>query len=515
MTKINAQNIKSSKRKVSTQPNTDITNEFALLNPFIKLEPENKELPEFLDIKAELPQPFWDNHQNTINCYWKTWEIAFSNLRKPKPKSGFVSNFIDSAFYEHLYMWDSAFIVLFGRYGTRVFNFQKTLDNFYAHQHEDGYICRTIREVDGADTMIKYEPSSTGPNILPWAEWEYFLHFENYDRLKNTFNPLLAFYQWFRTYRTWQNGTYYSSGWGSGMDNQPRLPNKEDNPLYSHGHMSWIDTTLQQILVGKILIKMARILDETEKVSSIETEVNYLTQFVNEKMWDHENSFYYDMYKDGTLSKVKSVAAFWALIADIVPKDRLSAFIAHLKNEKEFNRPHRVPTLSADHEKYNSQGDYFRGGVWAPTNYMILRGLNNVGEDALAHEIALNTLNNVVEVFNKTRTLWENYAPESASPGNPAKADMVGWTGLIPIAILFENVFGLRRGVKNDELIWDIRLLEKHGIKKYPFDKENVIDIVCDGRKNQEDEPKISITSKLPFKIVMKWKGNKKVMNIQ
>ncbi|MFZ4569919.1 MAG: trehalase family glycosidase [Bacteroidales bacterium] len=57
-------------------------------------------------------------------------------------------------------------------------------------------------------------------------------------------------------------------------------------------------------------------------------------------------------------------------------------------------------------------GGYWRGSVWAPTNYMVLRGLTNYHRDSPAYEIALNHLNNVVEVFNRTGTLFENYAPE-------------------------------------------------------------------------------------------------------
>ncbi|WP_414632104.1 hypothetical protein, partial [Acetomicrobium sp. UBA5826] len=32
-----------------------------------------------------------------------------------------------------------------------------------------------------------------------------------------------------------------------------------------------------------------------------------------------------------------------------------------------------VPSLSADDLQYNPNGDYWRGSVWPPTNYMILR----------------------------------------------------------------------------------------------------------------------------------------------
>jgi len=62
---------------------------------------------------------------------------------------------------------------------------------------------------------------------------------------------------------------------------------------------------------------------------------------------------------------------------------------------QEFNRLHRVPSLSADHPEYDPKGSYWRGGVWAPTNYMILRGLTSLGYHALAYEIGINHHSNV------------------------------------------------------------------------------------------------------------------------
>jgi len=35
--------------------------------------------------------------------------------------------------------------------GSRAFDFQRTLDNLYAKQHPDGFICREIVEADGSD----------------------------------------------------------------------------------------------------------------------------------------------------------------------------------------------------------------------------------------------------------------------------------------------------------------------------------------------------------------------------
>ena len=94
-----------------------------------------EELPKFEDVSKKLPEPVWEGHENVLDTYRRAWEIAFGNLRTAKREAGFVSDFIDTAFNGFLFMWDSSFIVMFGKYGAAAFNFQQTLDNFYAHQH--------------------------------------------------------------------------------------------------------------------------------------------------------------------------------------------------------------------------------------------------------------------------------------------------------------------------------------------------------------------------------------------
>lgn len=491
---------------------THIENKYVSENTFIGRAADSIKLPVYEDARKLLPQPVWHARPDVIECYWKAWEIAFSNLRKPQPEvNGFISPFIDPAFNEHIFMWDSHFMLMFGRYGARAFNFQRTLDNFYAKQHKDGFICREIKESDGKDFFERFDPSSTGPNLFPWTEWEYYLNFNDLQRLKEVFPPLLAYYQWYRTYRTWLDGTYWSSGWGCGMDNQPRLP-EGYNHAWSHGHMSWIDITLQQVFAGNILINMANVLGRGEDIADIKEEVDYLTNFVNENMWDPQTSFYYDRFSNGNLSKVKSIAAFWALIAGIVPTDNLAKFVDHLENPTEFARLHRVSTLSADNPEFNPDGEYWKGSVWAPTNYMVLRGLTHYGMDSLAKEIAVNHLNNVVEVYTQTGTLFENYAPDKVQ-GNDRK-DFVGWTGIVPISVLFEYVFGLKPDYPSGTIVWDISLTDEFGVSNYPFGKTGTISFLCAKRNSTYDEPSITIDSRAKFKLLVRWKGGEKIINV-
>lgn len=471
-------------------------------------------LPLFSEARSKLPQPVWDGHESTIACYWKAWEIAFRNLRNPVPENGFVSPYIDTAFNNHLFMWDSAFILLFGRYGRRAFNFQQTLDNFYAKQHPDGFICREIDEADGRDCFHRHDPPSTGPNVMPWVEWEYYVNFGDTERLAQVFAPLVAYYRWLRDYRTWRDGSYWACGWATGMDNQPRLAG-EMAQINFHAHHVWIDANIQQILAARQLYQMAEILGRAADVHDLPAEADFLTQFVNSQMWDSATAFYYDLDRRGKRLPTKTVGAFWALLAGIVPPDGLERFVAHLNDPKTFNRPHRVPSLSADHPEYNAEnGDYWRGGVWAPTNYMILRGLTHTGHDSLAHAIALNHVNNVVTVFEQTGTLWENYAPERPAPGKPAKPDFIGWTGLPPIAVLLEYVFGIRSDTPQNRIVWDVRLLDAFGVRQYPFGTSGLVDLSCAARQAADEKPVITAASSVPLTLEVRWQGGHETMRI-
>jgi len=151
------------------------------------MAPQVEPLPLFPRVQAVLPEPVWPARPPVIDCYWRAWELAFGNLQQPTPANGFVANYCDTAFNGNLFLWDSAFVTFFGVYGRRAFDFQATLDNFYAKQHPDGFICRELCEDDGADTFHRFDPSSTGPNVLPWAEWNHYRHTGDSQRLERVF----------------------------------------------------------------------------------------------------------------------------------------------------------------------------------------------------------------------------------------------------------------------------------------------------------------------------------------
>lgn len=499
---------------------TYIPNGYAEQNPYRVAAPRQEPLPTFADAKQLLPEPFWAGHESALSCYWKVWELAFRNLKLPNPANGFVSPYIDTAFNGNLFLWDSAFILMFCRYASRAFNFQQTLDNFYCKQHPDGFICREIRQSDGSDCFKRFDPPATGPEVLPWAEWEYYQNFGDRERLAHVFPALLAYHQWMRHYRTWQDGTYWATGWACGMDNQPRLSihrgvNAADGPVewWDHDHMTWIDATFQAMFSAQILARMADVLDLEESVA-LNQEWKMLAETANRTLWNEEIGFYVDRFADGTLSTVKTIGAFWSLLAGGIPQDRFERMMNYMNDPHTFNRPHRVPTLSADHPDYNPAGGYWRGSVWAPTNYMVLRGLTANGMHDLAHEIGLNHHEQVVRVFEQTGTLWENYAPEKPDRGSTSAPEFVGWTGLPPTAVLFEYVFGLRPDVPMNRITWDVRLLEEFGVRQYPFGQNGLLDLHCASRPSPQRRPDIHVRPNIPLTVELIWTGGRETIAI-
>jgi glycogen debranching enzyme len=294
------------------------------------------------------------------------------------------------------------------------------------------------------------------------------------------------------------------------MDNQPRQEKGYD-PMVSHGFMSWIDTCAQQYLSADILVKMAHELGRDAEAKWLREEMERLYSIVNGKMWSERDGFYYDTRRDGSHSGVKTVGAYWTLLAGLVPKDRVDAFVSHLENEAEFKRTHRVPALSADDPHYDPNGGYFCGGVWPQTNYMVLMGLDRVGYSDLAYEIAVNHVENVTKVFNATSQVYENYAPEAPLPGDPAKAGYVGWAGLGPISVLFEYVFGIRTDAPRAYVEWNVRRTERHGVLRLPVGNI-AVDLICEARENENSEPTVKVLSNAPVTVKIKWKSGEKTV---
>jgi len=457
---------------------------------FAKTQYEPHPLPTFAETREKLPAPIYDEDPLVVQMYWKTWELAFRNFYEPAPQSGFVSQFIDAAFNENIFLWDTCFLTMFCNYGHPLVPGIASLDNFYAKQHEDGEICREINRTTGRDFTqwvngdgkdlfsrwgrfsVKYvgrdvpQPPSRltldalNHPIFAWAELESFRVTGDRSRLGLVYEPLVHYYAALQKYIRQGNGLYMTD-WAS-MDNSPRVP------FLAEGGTA-VDTSSQMVLFARQLAQIADHLDKTEDAARYRREADELAALVNEKMWDPEKEFYFDLAVDGRPSPVRTIAAYWTLLAGVASPGQADALAAELRNPDTFGRRHRVPTVPADQEGYNPAGGYWRGAVWSPTNTMVIRGLERYEKHQLARQIALEHLARVAEVFKATGTVWENYASDAAAPGKPAKRDFVGWTGIVPILYFIEYRIGLKPDAPNNRLRWMLTSGQRCGCERFRF----------------------------------------------
>ena len=111
---------------------------------FTRKEYIHHPLPQFDKTKSLLPSPIYDENPLWVETYWKAWEMAFKNFQEPASGSGFVSQFLDPAFNENIFLWDGAFMTMFLNTAYPLVPGISSLDNFYVKQHATGEICREI-----------------------------------------------------------------------------------------------------------------------------------------------------------------------------------------------------------------------------------------------------------------------------------------------------------------------------------------------------------------------------------
>ena len=143
-----------------------------------------------------------------------------------------------------------------------------------------------------------------------------------------------------------------------------------------------------------------------------------------------------------------------------------------------------------------------------------MQGLTINGKDSLAHEIAMNHIENIVDRYLETGTIWENYAPEAGVLPTNSRGDFVGFSGVSPVSVFFENVLGIRSNVPENEITWDIRLLEKHGILQYPFGLKGLVQLTCEERNNINEEPEVSVISNVPLSVKIIWETGTKTIDV-
>jgi len=453
--------------------------------------------------KADLPRPLLPGHGRWVELYYAAWDLAREHIvHHPGLPAPYYMD--EACLPDRVWQWDSCFMALFCRYAHDLYPGIESLDNFYAVQRDDGYISMCHLVETGEDAYPLPPTGRINPPLLSWAELEHYRVTGDEARLRRVLGHLVRYDRWIEANRRRADGSYWFADCGSaGMDNSPRTPRTD----HRGGETAFVDLAAQQALSALCISRLARAAGDLDLAASYDEAHRQRVEFLNARHWNSRHGIYYDRHLDGNFINRKTVAAFWPMLAGAASPAKFTALVERLEHPEEFNRPNPVPSLSHDDCDYRDDGGYWLGGVWAPTNYMVVRGLLRHNAYRLARAITARYLD-VLDRVRRDRephTLWECYSPETDAPGVTGEGDLcrpdfVGWTGIGPIAMLIEVILGLDVDYPHRTITWRSDILEEHGIENLRFGPYRV-DLRAASRKSLTETPRIEVHSPVPVKV--------------
>ncbi len=438
-------------------------------------------LPSFAGIQDKFPLPVWDGHPEALKAWRYCWDTLFRVwiFAPSAPDHEAVANLLG---YRNWGPWgstmvfDSCFILHFSRFGAQAWPFISCLDNCYARQHVNGFICR---ESDRENREV-YATFPVNPPLFAWAEWEWYRITGDKERLRRVLTPIAKHYEWWMTYQRRANGLYWVDGVNE-ADDSPR------NTLMYYS----VSASSYQALAALYLSKIAAVAGRPDLQQFFDSQHEELANLVNDKLWDDKHHLYNDITKDGQFITelqpgvfCKHAHMFWPLLAEIAPPERRAALVAELANPASFNRASGFPSLSADSRGYNADtGQYWCGAVWPSAQSMIQEGLKAGENGGLLQAVAEKYYDACLTAFENQKTIQENLAPDKAvGYGAP---DFVGWGGIGPVANLIEYILGFDIDAPANTIAWHVRQLERHGLQNLQFNGFKV-DMICDARASAD-----------------------------
>ena len=489
------------------------------------------------DWRTRLPQPICEDVPDYDKLYQKAWELSYDHIRyiDGMPQSPYM----DEAFCDtQLWIWDTCFMSLFCKYASDDFPGVESLRNFYEVLYEGKSLPSIIpseREPEwtGATPGVPFQIQihiADNPPLFAFAEYENALFSgdvsyirdllynkgvlqKHYDWIENLKESVLPSGVTAPTCLIAEEFGYKWEGGRSGMDNTPRgktqareLKARPNNP-----NMLWIDAICQQTLSARIISKMFAIVGDDDNSFEWNCRYNEKKDIVNRYYWDDTDQFYYDIdINDHHFYKVMTPASYWALISEIATEERAHGMVLRLFDEETLGGEVPLKSLAKNDPDYDKRGRYWRGGLWLPTAYAALKGLEKYGYYDEARDLSIKILNHMLRTYTEyePHTIWEAYAPEFSAPATVVEGngdvmqDFCGWSALGPISLFIENVIGFHSVNAFEKVVkWQkpVEFKKALGIKNLRF-ADVVTDIVAVGNE-------CSVKSNKPYRLEINGKA--------
>lgn len=422
--------------------------------------------------KKEFPTiHFYD--QDFVDVYEQTWAWVQDSWQRPDPASPFEQPLLVSPGATTLNQFDAICSTFFLVYSSRAFAPAAQLDAFYVRQEESGAIRSDYSLETGEPVFSEGNPDGLAPPLFAWAEYNLYHKVGNKKRIKEIVPILERHYAWLETTFQDESGLYRVPLEATTMWNAPR-----DGMVYP------IDFNTQQAINASFIARLGHILNDKDIEFRYRRHFFSLKTRINQQMWNEEAGFYFDLDADLQQIPVRTIAGFWPLLSDIPTESRVASLVEHARDPERFGTENPFPSLAVDEPAFDERGLGYRGSVFPPLTFMVVKGLEKQQRFELAREYAIRHLYYVLDTLHPEGTargsVWEAYKPLRDGPAELPDSETfprpmhLPAVGLSTIALMIENVVGLEVSLPRKTVRWIVPTLEIMGIENLNLRRNTV-----------------------------------------
>ncbi len=185
----------------------------------------------------------------------------------------------------------------------------------------------------------------------------------------------------------------YVPGWNSWWNDLTRCcrENKLDDPAPS-----------SQLGYGAVVLhRLAVILGQKSEAADWVRQIQRHRQAVD-SLWDEQKGYWIVTYRGTQQDDVLTSSIIYPIFCDLCrdPAKIKRVIEGHILNPKEFNGPFPIPTVAYDDPRYyhqkppfqNEAGGLWRGNIWMPETWIVVKGLFKYGYEAEAKSMVARLL---------------------------------------------------------------------------------------------------------------------------
>lgn len=206
--------------------------------------------------------------------------------------------------------------------------------------------------------------------------------------------------------------------WESGLDNSPMWDRAVYNEKLHCMELSYVGLNALMVVDCRMLAKIGQEIGiDATIILELKERAEVLSGKIQKGLWCEEQGCYLNRHWSGEFDPAMSPTHFYTWMAGIVTPEQDEKMLAHLLNPDELWGEYVLPMIARNDPAYEDQA-YWRGRIWAPTNYLVGEALLSSGHRDVWLELVKKGYDMFIKTWREKGIVGENY---NASTGEAAE----------------------------------------------------------------------------------------------